>query len=662
MRLLVLLILIVPTALLAYIGYLQTKANLTRVTTERRGAIAQLTAATLEERFDRLTDIGKALANNDAFQDDILRGDWNRALQRVEQVPSLFPFIERLVITSATATVMADTLRDPAVMGKNFSERDWFKGVSREWKPYVSEVYWRSGSPQKNVVSIAVPVRLRDKDMVIAILVLQLPLDTFFDWSSDVDVGYQGFVYYVDHHGRLASHPGYPIHGEIIDYSSVPEVQSVLAGKRGVGVRYNPVDKVERLAAWAPVTGYGWGVVVAQPTIAAFEERDEALRNLLIRNGGYLIIILLAALAVMHLLDRLDRQIQREEAMLDGMGEGVAMTDNGDKITYLNPAGAQILHLTPKEARGRRWMEVAGHPTDLQGKPIAEKDRGSAHALEGGKPFTVTYRYTRPDGTTFASIATAAPVIHEGTQIGAITVFQDITDHVEIERERSELLSIASHQMRTPLTVIRWIAEMLLRGDVGKISREQRKQIANLKETSDRLGSLLNDLLNVSRLESGKLTATAAPTDLTALLKKAAEDVAPLAAEKKQKLDVKVPRLPKPSIDGRLIAEATTNLLSNAIKYTPEGGRVTLKAELRDVDVLISVRDTGIGIPAAQQANIFRKFFRAENAVDSGAEGTGLGLYVVKQIVELSGGTLTFESVQGKGTTFFYTLPLPKKS
>jgi len=202
---------------------------------------------------------------------------------------------------------------------------------------------------------------------------------------------------------------------------------------------------------------------------------------------------------------------------------------------------------------------------------------------------------------------------------------------------------------------------MLLRGDIGKISRDQKKQIGNLLDTVVRMSSLLKDLLNVSRLEAGKLTAEPSATDLAELLRKAAADVMPLAADKDQKLDVEAPkRLPMVVIDGRLVAEATTNLLSNAIKYTPKGGRVALAAELRADDILVSVRDNGIGIPPEQQAKVFQKFFRAENAVQSGAEGTGLGLYVVKQIVELSGGTLRFASVPGEGTTFFFTLPLPK--
>jgi len=662
MRLLVLLLLIAPAGLLAYIGYRQTETNMTRLITERRGAVAYLSAATLKERFERMTDLNASFASRVAFRDEVERGEWDAALKRVAEVPTLFPFIERVVLTSATGTLMADTLPGNAgLIGQNYATRDWFVGVSREWKPYVSEVYKRQGIPVKNVVSVAGPIRSGTDGHVTGIIILQVPLDMFFEWSSVIDVGPQGYVYFVDPHGHIASHPRYPVHGDIVDYASVPAAQNALSGTPGVGSTYNPLTGEWRLSAWARVPDYGWGVVVSQSLEAAFHERDAALKSLFIRNGVYLILILLAALAVMRLMDRLDRQLRREKAMLASMGEGIAVTDNDDKITYLNPAGGQILHLAPEEVLGRRWMEVAGNPTDLKGAAIPEKDRGSKHALKGEKAFTVTYRYTRPDGTDFVSIATASPIMHDGRQIGVITVFQDITTQIELERERAELLSIASHQMRTPLTVIRWIAEMLLRGDVGRISRDQKKQVANLLETADKLGSLVNDMLNVSRLESGKLIASPVPTDLAALLRKSAEGVAPLAGEKKQKLDVKVPkRLPKLTIDGKLIAEATTNLLSNAIKYTPEGGRVELSAELRPREVLVRVSDNGIGIPPAQQADVFRKFFRAENAVQSGVEGTGLGLYVVKQIVELSGGELRFESVTGKGTTFSFTLPLPK--
>lgn len=242
--------------------------------------------------------------------------------------------------------------------------------------------------------------------------------------------------------------------------------------------------------------------------------------------------------------------------------------------------------------------------------------------------------------------------------MAAFTVVYLLNEIYRQSREREGVISIVSHQMRTPLTAMRWIAEMLLRGESGILTSAQREQVEMVHESSRRLVGLVNDLLTASRLESGKIAVTPTDTDLLETAKAAMKEAGPLAKEKKQILEMKLPdSLPPMRIDGKLILQAILNLLSNAIKYTPEGGRVTLAVERRGAGAAISVQDTGIGIPPGQREKVFEKFFRAENAVKSGNEGTGLGLYVVKQIVERSGGKLDFESEPGKGTRFFFTLP-----
>lgn len=232
----------------------------------------------------------------------------------------------------------------------------------------------------------------------------------------------------------------------------------------------------------------------------------------------------------------------------------------------------------------------------------------------------------------------------------------------ETRHERSEILSIVSHQMRTPLAAMRWIIETLLRGDAGELSREQRGYVTDLLEANGRLTGLVNDMLNASRLESGQHAAAPAATDLRGLLKEAAKEIAPLAKEKRQTLRSRLPRTPLvASVDARMFKQAVLNLLSNAVKYTPQRGRVVLEAEREGEVARIRVQDDGIGIPPGQQADIFKKFYRADNAVASGAEGTGLGLYVVRKVVEQAGGTVTLESAQGKGSTFTIALPLKRR-
>lgn len=394
--------------------------------------------------------------------------------------------------------------------------------------------------------------------------------------------------------------------------------------------------------------------------LAGMDGAEGALNGLLARDAVFLLLINLAALAIMRLLDAQQRRERREEAILASVGEGVAVIDNARDITFMNAAGARILGVAPETTLRRKLKDVFGVPTDLQDRPVPEEERASSLALAGSVS-QATYRITRTDGSRFTGTFTAAPVLFEGRNIGVVFVFHDITREMELERERGELLSIASHQLRTPLTAMRWITEMLLRGDVGKLKPDQLEQIGALSESTERLTELVNDMLNASRLESGKITAEPVETDLPALAKGAAAEIEPLARQKNQKLELRLPKkLPRLTIDGKLVRQAVLNLLSNAVKYTPDGGRISFSIEPRAEDVLVTVKDTGIGVPPEQQKRLFEKFFRADNAVQSGVEGTGLGLYVVKQIVELSGGKLEFVSEPGKGTSFFFTLPLKR--
>ena len=272
------------------------------------------------------------------------------------------------------------------------------------------------------------------------------------------------------------------------------------------------------------------------------------------------------------------------------------------------------------------------------------------------------------DTAVFAAIAGLAGIGALGLADAAVRDAAAARRERELKRqldetyhERTEILSIASHQMRTPLTAMRWTTELLLRGEAGKLSREQRGFVSDLLENNGRLTGLVNDMLNIARLEAGQLAAAPGTIDLRDLLKEAAKEVTPLAKEKKQALETRLPKSAlMVSIDERMFKQAVLNLLSNALKYTPERGEVALEADADGDMARIRVRDNGIGIPLDQQADIFKKFYRADNAIASGAEGTGLGLYVVQKVVEQARGTIRLESAQGQGSTFTVTLPLKR--
>ena len=231
----------------------------------------------------------------------------------------------------------------------------------------------------------------------------------------------------------------------------------------------------------------------------------------------------------------------------------------------------------------------------------------------------------------------------------------DITERKQADRLKSDFVSFATHQLRTPLAGIRWMLELAQDEADGVVAT----CIEDARSSAERLIRLVNDLLDVSRVEGGQLTAAPEPTDLAALARSVITELRPLAQEKTQTIAEPSPEsLPAVMVDPQLARQVVLNLISNAIKYTPENGAVSVSLAVVGESVECRVTDTGIGIPESGQRKLFEKFYRADNAVAVDTEGTGLGLYLVRLIVERSGGQIGCESREGAGSTFRFTLPV----
>lgn len=228
----------------------------------------------------------------------------------------------------------------------------------------------------------------------------------------------------------------------------------------------------------------------------------------------------------------------------------------------------------------------------------------------------------------------------------------------------TSFVAIASHQLRTPLTSLRWCLEELLSGEIGPLNQEQTNYIKQSIRSNIQMIHLINNLLNISRLESGEFRLEAKETDLVALIKETIEEYLPLARAKNSRIIFKEPggEMFQLCIDPTYIRQVVTNLISNAVKYSAgKNGKSRVSVSLekkREDQVLISVADNGVGIPEEARGKIFEKFYRSPNAIEQTGTGTGLGLYVAKLIVEAAGGKIWYQSKLGRGATFYFTLPI----
>ena len=270
------------------------------------------------------------------------------------------------------------------------------------------------------------------------------------------------------------------------------------------------------------------------------------------------------------------------------------------------------------------------------------------------------FYFARKNRTAFPLSIMVTPVILNKKVIGTIKVFRDITNERLIDKAKTEFVSLASHQLRTPLSTVNWYAEMLLAGDVGELNGKQKKYLEEVYHSNQRMVELVNALLDVSRLELGTFTMEPKPTNITELTRDVIDEQKPQINEKEINFSFSSEKISLINADPKLLRMVVQNLLSNSVKYTPNRGKIELSISLfNEKNVLLKIIDTGYGIPKNQHNKIFEKLFRADNVRNKDTDGTGLGLYIVKSIVENSGGKIWFESPkENKGTTFYVTLPI----
>ncbi len=362
----------------------------------------------------------------------------------------------------------------------------------------------------------------------------------------------------------------------------------------------------------------------------------------------------------------LEAEKNKGDAILQSIGECLFVTNGAGQVVLVNKAFEETLGWKSSEIRGKKFTDLIPIQ-DSDGNTIpAEKcpitialDRGENYASEINGP---THFLVRRDGTRFPILCQVTLLKENPNIIGAIAIFHDISKEKEIDQMKTDFLSIAAHQLRTPLGAMRWNLEMLLGGDMGEIPADIKTTVAQIYDCNKRLIGLVNDLLNVSRIEQGRVLD--APTTINPVIvaKENVDELEVLAKQRGISLHFESDGdIPDIIIDKTRLHEVIENLLSNGIKYNSKNGRVRLHMK-RDGDyILISVASTGKPIDPTDQHRIFSKFFRSADAMKNETSGSGLGLFLVKSYVDGWGGKIWFQSPnpsETTGTTFYIQLPV----
>lgn len=359
---------------------------------------------------------------------------------------------------------------------------------------------------------------------------------------------------------------------------------------------------------------------------------------------------------------RLAEEKAKDEALLGSIADAVMAIDVNGKIIFINKKAEEWFGVAEEAAKGRPYADIC---TIEQGefdepKKVPESERPINKALKTGKVIQTSAYYLMAKGNKRIPVSiTVSPVVLKGKTAGAIDVIRDITEEKRIERSKNEFVSIASHQLRTPLTAIKWYIESLLAGDAGKLNKKQQKYFEEVYRGSERMANLIGALLDASRIELGTLVKDRKDIVLKTECEKIIGELNVIIEKKKLKIVQKYEdNIPRIKSDPRAVRLILQNIISNAVKYTAKGGDITISVEKSGSRALVSVADNGVGIPRDAQDKIFTKFFRADNVKPVDQEGTGLGLYIAKQAIEQLKGKIWFDTILGKGTTFYVELPL----
>jgi PAS domain S-box-containing protein len=354
-------------------------------------------------------------------------------------------------------------------------------------------------------------------------------------------------------------------------------------------------------------------------------------------------------------------EMTRSQAILEAVADGVLVTDSLGQITLFNASAERILQLKRNQVQGRpleSFIGLFGKAARSWMDTIHTWSRQSS-SYQAGEVYSE--RIEMEDGRVVS--VHLSPVHLRSEFLGTVSIFRDVTHEVELSRLKSEFVANVSHELRTPMTSIKGYVDILLMGATGDLTEQQRTFLNVVKSNTERLVVLVNDLLEVSRLEAGKVNLVLEPIDLRHMVEEVALEMRQRSVRENRPMNIHVkaaPALERALADPDRIRQVIENLVDNAYHYTPANGDITIRLGDEDNGIRVDIQDTGIGIPLSEQEQVFERFYRGEDPLVLETPGTGLGLSVVKTLVEMHQGRIWLYSsgVPGEGSTFSFVIPV----
>ena len=580
-----------------YFSYWESTADLARLQQE----IAAGAASKIEQFVLEIERTIRGATKSREITDKGLSPEYQFELRRLLVIAPAIT--EAMAIDSeGIAQVAVSRFKSVLPRGKKIDSALPTLALAREGKSYFSPVYFHRDS--EPYMTIAAPVE-QYAGRVIGVLQVQVNLKYVWDLVSKLKVGTGGYAYAVARNGDLIAHPDISL---VLQGRNIAHLKQVSAafqlqpGERPQGTVVSNLHGKQVFSSWTLIPDLGWAVFVEQPV----EEVYGPLYASLFRTSGLLLVGLGMALVASLIVAR------RVVRPLETLRKGVHRIGSGDMSARLEVKTGDEIEVLADEFN-KMTKNLRGAYDGLERK-VAERTRDLA-------------------------------VANERLQ--------------ELDRLKSDFVSNVSHELRTPLTAIKGAVDLVLREVTGPLTEKQIHYLTRVRSNTQHLAGLINDLLDLSKIESGKIEVKSSRISLAGLVHEVVETLRPVAAEKQIALEATISA---PSIlvwaDREKITQVMMNLIGNAIKFTPAHGKVTISASRNGTkNVRVSVTDTGPGIAPDEKRKIFDKFYQIAQAGEVKPKGTGLGLAICKALVELHGGTIWVESEPSGGSVFYFTLP-----